>query len=61
MHTSKKSIIEKAIRLLGQRFDQENEKNVFDETCGVWNRTETPQETVSKNKAAFGESMMRNR
>jgi len=59
MHTSKKSVIEKAIGLLGQRYEQEKETNVFDETCGIWKRNEAPKETVAQVRAVFRESVKR--
>ena len=60
MHTTKKAVIEKAINLLGQRYEQEEETNVFDETCGIWKRNETPEETVVQVRKVFRESMKRN-
>ena len=59
MRTSKKAVIEKAIGLLGQRYEQERETNVFDETCGIWNRNEAPEETVTRIRAAFRQSVTR--
>ena len=61
MHTTKKDVIEKAICLLGQIYEQEKETNAFDETCGIWERDETPEETVAQVRNLFRESMMRNR
>lgn len=61
LHTSKKSIIEKAIRLLGQHFEQEQGIDVFDETCGIWKRDGAPSATVSQIRTEFGESMNRHR
>lgn len=59
MQTSKKAIIEKAVRLLGQRFEEDNEHDVFDETCGTWNRSEAPREIASRARTAFTKSMTR--
>ncbi len=61
MHTTKKAIIEQAIRLLGQHYERETETNVFDETCGSWERAETLDETVAQVRGRFRESMQRNR
>jgi hypothetical protein len=61
MQTTKKAIVEQAIRLLGQRYDQEKETNPFDETSGIWEREETPEETVKKARNVFWESMKRKR
>jgi predicted transcriptional regulator len=59
MHTSKKAIIEMAVKLLGQRIEQEKQTDVFDETCGAWNRKESPSETISHIRTAFRSSMER--
>ena len=61
MHTSKKNIIETAIKNLGQLIEQDTETTVFDRTFGVWKRDETPAETVSHVRRMFRESMNRNR
>ena len=59
MRTSKKAIIEKAVSLLGQRFEEDRELDVFHETCGIWKRKESPAETVSRIKNRFRDSMKR--
>ncbi len=59
MHTSKKAIIERAVRLLGQQSRNDKEKDIFDDTCGAWKRDETPEATVARAKKAFRESMTR--
>ena len=61
MHKSKKSVIETAVKLLGRQFEQDKDKDIFDETCGIWNRSESPGDTVSDIKAAFRQSMNRHR
>ncbi len=59
MRASKKSIIEKAINLLGQRFEQDNAQDIFSETCGIWKRDDTPKKILSHTKTVFRESMKR--
>ena len=59
MHTSKKSVIESAILLLVKQFDQKSKTDVFFDTCGIWERTENVQDTVSEIKTAFRNSMER--
>ena len=59
MHTSKKSVIEKAVLLLGERFDQKSKTDVFSDTCGLWKRAESVRETVSEIKKVFRNSMER--
>lgn len=59
MRTSKKSVIETAIRNLGQQVEHDTETTVFDRTFGVWKRDETASETVSHVRRVFSESMNR--
>lgn len=57
--TSKKAVIERAIALLAEQLDAERRVDVFASTCGAWSRDETPEETVSRGRAAFRASMER--
>lgn len=59
MRTSKKAIIENAVKLLGHRFEQDKKMDIFDRTCGIWNRKETPDKTLSNSKTRFSKSMKR--
>jgi len=59
MHASPKAVIEKAIDLLGKNYQEASKSDIFDETCGVWNRKETPAETVSNIRAMFNAGMKR--
>lgn len=59
MHTSKKAVIENAIKLLGEQLEQDNKTDIFIETSGIWKRKELPGETVSKVKTTFRNSMHR--
>ena len=59
LRTTKKSVIEKAVELLGKKIQAEEGTDVFDQTCGAWNRDESPAETVSKIRRAFRNSMHR--
>ena len=61
MHTSKKAILERAVTLLEQQFENQSEDDVFDGPCGVWQRDESADETVARARAAFRESMGRHR
>jgi hypothetical protein len=60
MHASKKSVIENAISLLDRNFVEEEGRNIFDETCGIWKRDESAKETLSNIRAQFNDSMKRN-
>ncbi len=59
MHTSKKAVIEMAIQKLDERIEHDTETTVFDKTCGIWKRDETPAETVSHIRTVFQTSMKR--
>ena len=52
MGTSKKAVIEEAVRQYGERV-QLGEADVFERTLGAWSRRESPQRTVSKVRRAF--------
>lgn len=57
--TSKKSIIESAIRLYAKKIGSKENMNVFDTTCGSWQRNESPEESIEKSRKAFSQSMSR--
>jgi hypothetical protein len=59
LHTTKKSIIEGAIRLFAKKIEAEHGVDVFDLTCGVWTREEAPEATVRRARQAFSGSMTR--
>ena len=58
MGTTKKAVIEEAIRLYGEKV-QSGEADVFEQTLGAWSRRESPQRTVAKARQAFRDSMRR--
>lgn len=57
--TTKKKVIEKAIRLYAEKIGEEEELDVLKETLGAWQRLEPPEETVKKARKAFRDSMKR--
>jgi predicted transcriptional regulator len=59
LHTSKKKIIESAIERYATQVDKEQDFDVFEHTCGAWQRKGTPGETVVKVRRAFRDSMKR--
>ncbi|MCK5497629.1 MAG: hypothetical protein KAI77_00420 [Gammaproteobacteria bacterium] len=59
LNTSKKTIIETAIRLYSKQTGLEKKIDVFENTCQVWKRSETPQESISIARSAFNKSMGR--
>ncbi|WP_446008463.1 ribbon-helix-helix protein, CopG family [Candidatus Electrothrix sp.] len=59
LKTSKKAIIESAIRLYSEQSGLRKKVDVFEQTCGSWNRSESPEETVNQARSAFRKSMER--
>lgn len=59
LRTSKKKVIENAIEAYSSKIDEEQELDVFEETCGIWSRKELPERTIEKSRKAFGNSMRR--
>lgn len=59
LHTSKKKIIEKAIKSYSESIHHESNNDVFKETFGVWKRDELPAETKEIIRKHFNESMQR--
>lgn len=59
LHTSKKNVIESAINLFAKKVEQELNVDVFDLTCGSWQRSESTDETVQAARKAFRNSMTR--
>ena len=61
MHTSKKSVVTKAIECLCESVEGSGAAGVFEQTCGAWQRRESPETTVEKARAALRNSMKRKR
>jgi hypothetical protein len=61
LHTSKKKMIENAIEAYASKVDREQEHDVFQETCGVWHRGESPARLVETARKTFRNSMQRRR
>jgi len=59
MHTSKKSIIEQAISHFERQSELAASTTVFDQTCGIWKRDESPDKTVERIRGQFRDSMNR--
>jgi Zn-finger protein len=51
--------IEDAICLLDKSLEAKNGRDVFDETCGIWHRKESAEETVLNIRNEFNDSMKR--
>ncbi|MGB5685126.1 MAG: hypothetical protein WBM35_04895 [Candidatus Electrothrix sp.] len=59
LKTTKKAIIESAVRLYSEQSGLKKKIDVFETTCGSWNRSESPEETVNQARSAFRKSMER--
>jgi len=57
--TTKKAIIEGAIRLYDEKIQKENSLDVLEQTFGAWKREESPDKTVGNARKAFRSSMHR--
>ena len=59
LNTSKKKVIETAIKRYAEQIAAEHNVDVLDRTFGAWNREETAVATVSASRKAFRDSMSR--
>ncbi|MBI5583324.1 MAG: ribbon-helix-helix protein, CopG family [Deltaproteobacteria bacterium] len=59
LHTTKKAVIEAAVRSYAEKSELERDSDVWGETHGAWERQESPGETVKRVRQAFRESMRR--
>ncbi|MGR0482501.1 MAG: hypothetical protein ACTFAL_14160 [Candidatus Electronema sp. V4] len=59
LNTTKKAVIESAVRFYSEQTGLKKQLDVFESTCGIWNRAEPPEETVRQARSAFRKSMER--
>lgn len=59
--TTKKTVIESAVRSFAEKIEKEGDTDVLEQTFGVWDRKESPQTTVKEARKAFRASMRRYR
>jgi len=59
LHTTKKTVIEAAIQSYSKQTGLKEQADVLDHTCGAWERSETPQQSISTSRAAFNQSIER--
>jgi hypothetical protein len=59
LNTTKKAVIENAVRLYSEQTGLKKQIDVFESTCGSWKRSEPPEETVHQARSAFRNSMER--
>ena len=51
--TTKKAIIEGAIRMYAEKIEKENDFDALEQTLGAWQRSESPDKTVKKARKVF--------
>jgi len=61
LHASKKAVIEAAIQSYSRQTALKEQADVLDHTCGAWERSEPPQQSVSISRSAFNQSIERHR
>ena len=61
LHTSKKSVIERAVEMYAAHVGGGEEDDVFERTCGAWRRKESATQLVRTARKAFRDSMERHR
>ena len=59
LHTTRKSIIEGAIRMFAEKVERERSVDILDSSCGTWERDEAPQQTLDRARKAFTDSVER--
>jgi predicted transcriptional regulator len=59
LDTTKKNIIERAVKLFSQKMEKEIETGVFDQTFGTWRRNEKTEVTVRRARKHFQNSALR--
>ena len=57
--TTKKAIIEGAVRMYAEKIEKDNKLDVLEQTFGAWRRSESPDKTVKKARKAFQNSVRR--
>lgn len=59
LNTSKKNIVESAIRMYSENVNTQKEINIFKDTCGAWKRDEAPTTAIKNIKKNFNSSYSR--
>ena len=59
LHTSKKNVVETAIRMYSEKVNGQNNLDIFKETCGAWKRDESASATIKKVRKTFNSSFTR--
>lgn len=59
LETTKKAVIENAIRCYAAQVERDADMDVLEQTCGAWQREESPRETAQAARQAFQHGMRR--
>jgi len=59
LNTSKKKVIETAIEKYADEVDEQQDGDVFEQTCGAWQREDSADQIVESARNAFRASMRR--
>lgn len=59
LHTTKKHVIEQAVRQFAEAVESAESTDVLERTCGAWKRREGAGKTAAKARRAFRASMNR--
>ncbi len=59
LHTSKKNIVETAIRMYSEKVNTQKKIDVFAETSGAWKRKESASTTIKNARKTFNSSFTR--
>jgi predicted transcriptional regulator len=61
LKSSKKRVIEDAVNRYAASVEAETNRDVFEETCGGWNREQSPGQLTDESRKVFRESMEKRR
>ena len=59
LRTTKKAILEAAIRSYAKAVSEQERTDVLEQTLGAWRRKEAPEKTVERSRSAFRKAMQR--
>jgi hypothetical protein len=59
LHTTKKQVIEGAIRLYATQVEKDGALDILAQTSGAWRRKQSPRQTRSLARTAFQRAMKR--
>ena len=59
LHKSKKSVLESAIQLYASQIEKTENRDIFDDAFGAWDRTESTVESLTTARTTFNQSMQR--